>query len=51
MAKNRDRQRANRRVKQELQKLEKVNGSKIADPTAYEGAKNAVKSKFIPPKH
>lgn len=50
MAKNRDRQRANRKIKQELQRLENTNGSKIADPTAYQGTKRAIQSKFIPPK-
>ena len=51
MAKNRDRQRINHKVKQELQALEKTNGSKIADPTAYKAAKNAIQSKFVQPKH
>lgn len=50
MAKNRDRQRANRKIKQELQTFEKTNGSKIIDPTAYQASTNIIRSKFIKPK-
>ena len=49
MAKNRDRQRANRKIKQELQTFEKTNGSKIIDPTAYQASTNIIRSKFIKP--
>ena len=46
MSKNRDRQRQNRRIKQELNSLDRKNASKINDPTAYQAAKNIIIEKL-----
>ncbi len=51
MSKYRDRQRHNRRVKENMQNLEKTNASKISDPTAYRAMKDTLKSDFIKPNH
>ncbi len=48
MAKNRDRQRANRRLKES--KIERVNGSKINDPTAYIAVNGMINKQFEGPK-
>ena len=46
MAKNRERQRRNRKLKMELQTLDYYNGSKIGDPTAYQAQKRMIISQF-----
>ena len=39
MARSRERQRKNRRLKAELHSVDRFNGSRISDPTAYQAQK------------
>lgn len=49
MAKNRERQRHNRKIKQELKTLEKTNQEKYQVPTEYQAERKVIAEKFIKP--
>ncbi len=46
MARSRERQRRNRRLKAELNSVDRLNGSRIGDPTAYQAQKRVIISQF-----
>jgi hypothetical protein len=46
MARSRERQRKNRRLKAELHSVDRFNGSRISDPTAYQAQKRMIISQF-----
>ena len=49
MAKNRERQRRNRKIKQELKTLGKTNQEKYQVPTEYAAERKAISEQFIKP--
>ncbi len=46
MPKSRERQRRNRKLKMELQNLDRLNGSRISDPTAYMAQRKVIIEQF-----
>lgn len=49
MAKSRERQRHNKKIKQELKTLEKTNQEKYQVPTEYAAEKKTISEQFIKP--